>query len=438
MEFKHIGKIVFLILLVSSALMSCGNPAGQTGGTENSTLAISFADNTVFYRNDIPEYHLDRITVTRTFPDGRIEHLRPVAENFTAFNTTGTGPTDLELTFENARVSETVFIHDDNLEYAPNPSGITITGFPEIAEEMVVPSHFKGLKVTELDWPCFYDNRTIRTVSLPDTLTRLGAVFENSSVESLVIPDSVTELDPGIFAGTELQSLVLGQSLESIPWGAFDGSGIRQLVIPSNIKVIEFNSFRGAVELADVQFSPGLETIGGSAFTYCAIENLVLPAGLKKIGPGAFSYNEFRNISVPGSVTEIGDGAFLLKKPDAEVTIPDEFNSPDELERIFGYIPYMVNGSVVNGALFSEDDRDRFALWSNLRMAEYTAQKGGYFMSSIKMDSRFLEVQLFWNDLSSVSWEVVKDGGDYVLNIYENDSLVLRETSGVSIADVLK
>lgn len=129
----------------------------------------------------------------------------------------------------------------------------------------------------------------------------------------------------------ELTDLVIPASVENravvgIAAGAFaDNRNITSLVLPDTLKEIESLSFSHCVNLGSVTFGSGLEVIGERAFEYCThLPEVNLPEGLVTMGDYAFdSCERLERITIPSTLTEIPDGAFHLCWRLIDVVIPE-------------------------------------------------------------------------------------------------------------------
>ena len=129
----------------------------------------------------------------------------------------------------------------------------------------------------------------------------------------------------------ELTDLVIPASVENravvgIAAGAFaDNRNITSLVLPDTLKEIESRAFSHCVNLGSVTFGSGLEVIGERAFEYCThLPELNLPEGLVTMGDYAFdSCERLERITIPSTLTEIPDGAFHLCWRLIDVVIPE-------------------------------------------------------------------------------------------------------------------
>ena len=134
--------------------------------------------------------------------------------------------------------------------------------------EIIIPPTYNGLPVTAIG-----DN-----------------VFKNSSVENVVLPETITHIGSHAFDFCEnIKSITLPESLQTIGEGAFSCMySLQDIEIPSSVKVIS-----------------------NGAFAYSSIENIVLHEGLEEIGGFAFGYcGNLKNLYIPSTVTVFGDVPF--------------------------------------------------------------------------------------------------------------------------------
>ena len=139
----------------------------------------------------------------------------------------------------------------------------------------------------------FSYKRSLTNVVLPETLKEIGeGAFYGTSLESVVIPNSVTALGYKSFAECRLlKSLKLSENLKVIPVSCFHSSNIEKLELPSSVVEIQESAFGLNYNLKEVVFGDNLEIIGYAAFILCeSIKSLDLPNSVKVIGDWAFNY----------------------------------------------------------------------------------------------------------------------------------------------------
>lgn len=133
----------------------------------------------------------------------------------------------------------------------------------------------------------------LRTVTFENGIEDIGMYTECTSLQSIVIPDSVTWLRPMVFGGCKsLTSIKLPNGITAIPNGAFmDCASLTNIVIPDSVKTIKNDMsggsgddctvFRGCTSLKSVTLPASLEALPYDAFDGCsALEEVTLPAGI--------------------------------------------------------------------------------------------------------------------------------------------------------------
>ena len=118
-----------------------------------------------------------------------------------------------------------------------------------------------------------------------------GAFEGCTSLESIVIPNSVTFMGREVFYGcSNLKSVVLSDNLEAIKLYAFlNCENLQGVTLGSKTTSIENYAFQNCGKMASVKLNNGLKTIGDFAFYKCyALTNITIPASVETIGGGAF------------------------------------------------------------------------------------------------------------------------------------------------------
>lgn len=178
-------------------------------------------------------------------------------------------------------------------------------------------------------------------------VTTIGnAAFRDSSVTSVTIPASVTEIGANAFAGcTNLTSVTYGgdwsnltiQSGNPAVEDAAKDAANEQLfnfefIPPDNTAVIVTNyKYNGAA--ADVTIPSRYQgkpvtTIGHAAFFNSAVTSVTIPDSVTSISDEAFiNCPKLTNISIPNSVTYIGFSAFSSCTSLKSITLPSSLST---------------------------------------------------------------------------------------------------------------
>lgn len=185
-------------------------------------------------------------------------------------------------------------------------------------ETFIVPETVRTIKTLN-------KNSHLRKIILPDQLQSIAPhALEETPIDSITIPASVTEFDECVFANcTKLKYAILHCPLSALPTGTFAGctsletfecpnsittigylcfyeSGLRSFIIPPSVRSIDSWAFARCRSLEQVSMPSQMRSIGGCAFLECEqLEEVTLPDSLQYFGDGAFMQcMKLRNVSI--------------------------------------------------------------------------------------------------------------------------------------------
>lgn len=172
-------------------------------------------------------------------------------------------------------------------------------------------------------------------------VTTIGnAAFRDSSVTSVTIPASVTEIGSNAFAGcTNLTSVNYAgdwsnltiqsgnpavQDAANAPLFNFDFTPDNTAVIVTNYK---YNGAAADVTIPSRYQGKPVTTIGHAAFFNSAVTSVTIPDSVTSISDEAFiNCPKLTNISIPNSVTYIGFSAFSSCTSLKSITLPSSLS----------------------------------------------------------------------------------------------------------------
>lgn len=156
---------------------------------------------------------------------------------------------------------------------------------------------------------------SLRHIDIPKTVNKIGnGAFANSALQSATIPEGVTTIDCFDGCGslkevhlpsslkeitgacfrkcTSLQSIEIPETVTNIGQAFEDCTSLQSITLPDNIKELGNYVFARCTALKSIKLPAKLETIAGEAFTRCSsLQYVDIPASVQIIGRGAFDGN---------------------------------------------------------------------------------------------------------------------------------------------------
>lgn len=154
--------------------------------------------------------------------------------------------------------------------------------------DIVIASEYYGYPVLELTNSIGADNKTVKSVKLPDSITVIpyGFFRRCMALEKVIMPDSVKAIDSYAFS---------------------DCIALKEIKLPKSLEIIEQNAFSGCVSIEKIELPDSLLEIGNYAFLNCTLlQKIAIPNGVTFIGLCSFAGTLIDSIHIPKSVTEMG------------------------------------------------------------------------------------------------------------------------------------
>lgn len=138
--------------------------------------------------------------------------------------------------------------------------------------------------------------------------------INGSEVTDVIIPNSITSINDGIFEGcSEIASVTIPDGVTSIGKYSFDGcKKLTSITLPSGVVSIGNCAFQECSNLESINLPQKITTIGYSAFSGCeALKSIVIPDGVTDIMDATFYHCvNLASVILPNSLTSLGTQAF--------------------------------------------------------------------------------------------------------------------------------
>ena len=221
-------------------------------------------------------------------------------------------------------------------------------GFQDTAD-LVIPETIGGRRVTEIAPRAFMGSPSLKSITLPATLTRIGDeafAFCDGLVE-VSLPATLSDLGAGVFRA----SLFL-----------------QKVTLPPSLKNLRQASFANCFNLLEIQFQEGIEAIEKQAFEGCENLGLVqLPASLRDLDETSFDRCRRIRYQISGknpALKSDSEGALLSRDGKRLILAPAgrrSYTIPEGVEQLG------------TRALFNAPELERLSLPSSFRIFEWGA-----------------------------------------------------------------
>lgn len=186
----------------------------------------------------------------------------------------------------------------------------TVTGFEGEPVYIDIPETVEGCRVTEIRDNAFYECGSLKQITLPGTLEKIGhhGFYGCFSLESIVIPDSVTEIGMGSFSGcTALSYAALPEGIVTLPESCFRScTSLKNIIIPDTVEKIGDFCFSSCTAVTSVSLGESVAELGDCAFYMCtSLKSLYIPPSVTDLGFCSVGY-------IPTNDGAVPDGGFTL------------------------------------------------------------------------------------------------------------------------------
>jgi hypothetical protein len=212
--------------------------------------------------------------------------------------------------------------------YTTDNGTITITGYTGPGGVVTIPSTIVGLPVTRIGPNAFQFNDALTSISMPQTLASIAdSAFNNCgglTNVTFTANASVTNIaDYAFHQCLHLANCIIPSNLTYLGISAFDSCALTSVAIPDHLTSIQTGTFAGCSSLTNVTIGRGVTNIGFQVFTYCyGLTSVTIPDNVVTIREVAFgTCTGLTNVTIGHGVTylpgTLGWGPTFCGRPTA-------------------------------------------------------------------------------------------------------------------------
>jgi hypothetical protein len=182
---------------------------------------------------------------------------------------------------------------------------VTITGYTGSGGALAIPNTLGGLPVIGIAGQAFYEISTLTSVTIPSSVTNIGP----GPFEDCVLLSSIS-VAPGNPAYTSVGGVLFNKDLTTLVQYPPHKSGT-SYAIPNIVTNIADDAFAESDYLTSITIPNGVNNIGNGGFFFTALSSITIPATVTNIGQWAFEdCARLDSINFEGNAPTVGSYSF--------------------------------------------------------------------------------------------------------------------------------
>lgn len=198
---------------------------------------------------------------------------------------------------------------------AENKSFIVDRKYEGEDTEVVIPSEYMGLPVTEIGDSAFFNCKKVKSVAIPESVTKIGVLAFSScnGLTSVTLPKNVTEIEQGGFNQCEnLETVILPEGLKKIGKGVFfECKSLKSITIPDGVESIDEATFSGCEKLESIVIPDSVKMLGRGLFGECkALKSVKIGKGVTTLESMFSGCDELTEVEISENIDTIKENVF--------------------------------------------------------------------------------------------------------------------------------
>jgi len=170
-------------------------------------------------------------------------------------------------------------------------TGVVIKKYKGTSKDVIIPSMIEDFPIVKLGYDSFKETKIV-SVIIPNSVTIIDreCFSKCKYLEKVTLPKGLESLGGSCFYECEaLKEIVLSQGLVKISDETFSNSGLESIVIPDSVQEIDYWAFQDCISLTSITIPDSVTTIGSRAFEKCKnLKTITVGTGLESISNDAF------------------------------------------------------------------------------------------------------------------------------------------------------
>ncbi len=226
---------------------------------------------------------------------------------------------------------------NEDFAYDVYTDHIVITAYLGTETEVEIPAKIDKLPVRKLAGLTFYESVAVESVVLPEGVTELeeNTFYYCTALKRVSLPETLTVMGDKTFSWcASLEEITVPENVTAIPAYCFNEcTALRTVNLPDGITSVGARAFSGCASLESIRLGDAVASVGSYAFRDCPLLTTVRMPGICEPGEQTFAgcAEGLAVVTESGSVcwevcTSLG---ILLREDDgASAVLPDD--SSDE------------------------------------------------------------------------------------------------------------